>query len=81
MGAWGHGAFDNDTACDWAYELEQASDLSLVDIALQNVLFVGKDYLDSDVANQAHNAKPVNLLLNEGVAREVTARAASRDEQ
>lgn len=50
MGAWGHGAFDNDTACDWAYELEESKDLSKVDIALQNVIFVGDDYLDSDVA-------------------------------
>ena len=25
MGAWGWRAFENDTACDWAYELEKSS--------------------------------------------------------
>ncbi len=28
MGAWGAGTFDNDDAADWAYELEEATDLS-----------------------------------------------------
>jgi len=28
MGAWGIGTFDDDDAADWAYELEEASDLS-----------------------------------------------------
>ena len=28
MGAWGTGVFDNDDAADWAYELEDASDLA-----------------------------------------------------
>ncbi len=28
MGAWGTGAFDNDDAADWAYELEESSDLA-----------------------------------------------------
>lgn len=30
MGAWGVGAFENDDASDWVYELEEAGDLSLV---------------------------------------------------
>jgi hypothetical protein len=30
MGAWGTGIFDNDTACDWAYDLKETSDLSLL---------------------------------------------------
>lgn len=25
MGAWGLGPFDNDTACDWGYELDEAT--------------------------------------------------------
>lgn len=25
MGAWGLGPFDNDTACDWGYELDEAA--------------------------------------------------------
>lgn len=28
MGAWGIGAFDNDDAADWAYELEESADLT-----------------------------------------------------
>ncbi len=50
MGAWGIGTFDNDTACDWKYDLEQADDLSLVLETLGAVLAVGEDYLDSDEA-------------------------------
>jgi hypothetical protein len=34
MGAWGTGTFDNDDAADWAYELEEAIDLSPVREAL-----------------------------------------------
>ncbi|HEY3002074.1 MAG TPA: DUF4259 domain-containing protein [Kribbellaceae bacterium] len=34
MGAWGVGVFENDDASDWVYELEQSSDLSVVQQAL-----------------------------------------------
>ena len=51
MGAWGANTFDNDTACDWTYDLEQAGDLSLVRKALARVTSVGGEYLDSDVAS------------------------------
>jgi len=34
MGAWGTGPFDNDDAGDWAYELEEASELTPVRQAL-----------------------------------------------
>ena len=34
MGAWGTGTFDNDDAADWAYELEESSDLAPVRQAL-----------------------------------------------
>jgi Domain of unknown function (DUF4259) len=50
MGAWGELAFDNDTACDWAYELADASDLRLVEAAFADVEAVGSGYLDQDVA-------------------------------
>ena len=50
MGAWGSRAFDDDTANDWAYELEDVGDLSLVDSALTEVEEVGDDYVDGDVA-------------------------------
>src|SRR5262244_1427890 len=62
MGAWGTGIFDNDTACDWAYDLKEASDLSLIERALDNVLNVGAEYLDATEAEEA-------LAAAEAVAR------------
>jgi hypothetical protein len=53
MGAWGTGTFDNDTACDWAGDLEGAEDLSPVEAAIKQVVETGDDYLDSDVACEA----------------------------
>lgn len=53
MGAWDVDTFDNDTACDWAYELQQATDLSCVPDALNTVLETGDEYLDSDDACRA----------------------------
>jgi hypothetical protein len=53
MGAWDADTFDNDTACDWAYDLENVTDLSYVRDALNAVLEVGDDYLDSDEACRA----------------------------
>jgi hypothetical protein len=50
MGAWGAGTFDNDTACDWTYGLEEAEDLGVVSETLGRVLEVGDEYLDSDDA-------------------------------
>jgi hypothetical protein len=53
MGAWGSGSFDNDTACDWAYEIEGAEDLSPVEETIAGVLAAGSDYLDTDDACRA----------------------------
>jgi hypothetical protein len=50
MGAWGHLAFDNDTANDWAYGLEDVDDLSLVEAAFGELERVGAGYLDQDIA-------------------------------
>jgi hypothetical protein len=47
MGAWGVNTFDNDTACDWKYELKDVDDLSLVRKTLTRVLAAGSEYLDS----------------------------------
>jgi hypothetical protein len=52
MGAWGVLAFDNDEACDWAYDLENVEDLSLVDSAFATVEGAN-EYLD---AHDACNA-------------------------
>jgi hypothetical protein len=53
MGAWGHGTFDNDTACDWGYGLEEQRDLSLVRETLERVLEHKEEYLDSDPGCEA----------------------------
>ena len=38
MGAWSHEPFGNDDAGDWALELEEATDLSYIEAALDAVL-------------------------------------------
>ncbi len=44
MGAWGHEPFDNDTAMDWSYDLEESSDLSVLTRSLQPA----PGYLEAD---------------------------------
>jgi hypothetical protein len=51
MGAWGHGNFDNDTACDWVYELEETTDLSAISRSIDAVF--DEEYVDSDVGCEA----------------------------
>ena len=53
MGAWGTGVFDNDTACDWAYGLEEQSDLALIERTLDTVLAAAGEYLDASDAEEA----------------------------
>ncbi len=50
MGAWGYLAFDNDTANDWACGLDDVTDLSLVESALDEREGVGAAYLEQDTA-------------------------------
>jgi hypothetical protein len=64
MGAWGTGTFDNDTACDWSAALEEVDDLSLVADAMERVLKVGGEYLDSDVSTEALAACEVIARLH-----------------
>jgi hypothetical protein len=52
MGAWGTGIFDNDTACDWAYELEGQRDLGVIERTLDAVLD-GDDAPDADIGEEA----------------------------
>ena len=44
MGAWGHGAFENDDASDWLYELEDDADGRLLMEALD---VSGEEYLEA----------------------------------
>ena len=59
MGTWSHEPFGNDTANDWAYDLEGQNDFSLVAKAIQNVLDNGTGYLESDIAVEAIAASEV----------------------
>lgn len=59
MGTWSHEPFGNDSANDWAYELEGQRDFSLVARALQTVLDNGSEYLDADLAVEAIAAAEV----------------------
>ena len=63
MGAWGVLAFDNDQANDWAYDLEDRDDLSLVEEAFEAVEDIG-GYLDSGEACNALAACEVLARTN-----------------
>ena len=60
MGAWGTGNFDNDTALDWVFELEEVNDLSLIEKTIDAVF--DDDYIDSDIGCEA-------LIAIEAIAR------------
>ena len=53
MGTWSHEPFGNDTANDWADELEDVPDFSVIEATLQTALDEGQEYLDADVAMEA----------------------------
>jgi hypothetical protein len=63
MGAWGTGVFDNDTACDWAYSLEESDDLSVVEAAVDKVLATGSGYLEAPDAEEGLAAAEVVARL------------------
>jgi len=63
MGAWGTGIFDNDTACDWAYTLEESDDLSVVEESLEKVISAGSEYLEAPDAEEALAAAEVIARL------------------
>ena len=63
MGAWDATSFGNDSANDWAYELEQCDDLSFIDATLQRMLDIGSEYLESDEASEAIAASEVLAWL------------------
>ncbi len=50
MGTWSVDAFGNDDAADWAYELEEADDLEPIEAAIEEVLAVGREYLEAPQA-------------------------------
>ncbi len=77
MGAWGIGVFENDDASDWVYELEQSSDLAVVEQALSDVAgTAGDDEPDAPDSAAALAAAEVVALLRgrpgDGVPDDVT---------
>lgn len=65
MGTWGVSAFDNDDACDWAYELEMAADFGLIEAALNDVI-AAEDGVDPWAASVALAACEVIARANGG---------------
>ncbi len=63
MGTWGTGFFDNDTACDWGYELVDSADMSVIEQAFNRVIKAGDAYLEAPEAEEALAAAEVVARL------------------
>lgn len=50
MGAWDMDSFDNDTACDWAFDLEDSEDLQFVIKTLDEIPLNSDEEVDADDA-------------------------------
>lgn len=59
MGAWGHKTFENDDASDWLYELEESSDLSVI----ENALTFEDTYIEAPDACNALAAAEILLAI------------------
>ena len=53
MGTWGVGPFENDTACDWKYDLEEIDDHRLIESTLRKIDDAGTNYLKAPEADEA----------------------------
>ena len=63
MGAWGVGAFENDTACDYACEVAGGKDISRIEITLARVLATGAANLKAPDAEEALAAADILARL------------------
>jgi hypothetical protein len=73
MGSWGVDAFENDNAADWAFQLEEAEDLTLVRETFALVtdgVQDDNDAVDADVACEALAACEVIARLKGNWARQ-----------
>lgn len=59
MGAWSHEPFGNDSACDWASDLDGTTDFSVIETALDEMIEAEDDYLDADLGSAAIAAAEV----------------------
>lgn len=66
MGTWGNGPFDDDAASDWAWELEEATDWGVVDVALRSAVDVGANrYLGATAGQIAWAAAAVVAAVDD----------------
>jgi len=63
MGAWGVGTFENDTACDYAFEVAETSNLSKLESTLDHALASDKAYLEAPRAEEALAAADIIARL------------------
>jgi hypothetical protein len=69
MGTWGTGPFDDDGASDWAWELQEAQDWSVVEAALRGAAEVGTDaYLEAPDGQVAWAAAAVVAAVDDPLA-------------
>jgi len=53
MGAWDTDPFGNDTACDWAYALEESEDFDLIEETLAKIEAAGDESIEAPDAEEA----------------------------
>ncbi len=63
MGAWDATSFGNDTANDWAYELEECSNLAHIEATLRKILEQGEHYIEAPDSEEAIAAAEVLAWL------------------
>jgi hypothetical protein len=63
MGAWSADSFENDTANDWAYGLEEVDDLRLVRETIQEFLSTGEEDVEGVCAEEVIAAAEVIARL------------------
>lgn len=73
MGAWGYKTFENDDAADWLYELEESSDLSVI----ENALTFEDTYIEAPEACNALAAAEILLAISGKPHSELPENAAS----
>ncbi|WP_031014603.1 DUF4259 domain-containing protein [Streptomyces sp. NRRL F-5727] len=69
MGTWDIGPFDNDTAADFSYRVDEAADGKKADVllaAFREVTGTGDDYLDADFGAEAIAAAALVAAQCEG---------------
>jgi len=63
VGAWGFDVFENDTACDYAAEVAEGSDLSGIEGKLDHILRIGTAYPKAPDAEEALAAADILARL------------------